>query len=112
MSFLGKCGSLSIPLEELLSNPNVLHQVGERHNEALHLTPENVAKIHEYNHLFRVEGMVQGRGAQVRFIVGPLNARTKLVEANEAAISCGSGQLTPKAVMNSAGSSNTQGTVK
>ncbi len=38
-------------------------------NKALHLTPANVAKMHEYNRSFRVEGAVQGRGAQVSLSV-------------------------------------------
>jgi hypothetical protein len=45
---------------------------GAQANKALHLTPENVAKIRDYNHLFRVERTVQGCGAQVSLAVGPL----------------------------------------
>ena len=44
-------------------------------NNALHLTPENVAKIRQYNCLFRVaEHGAVGRGAQVS-----LNVRRLLV---------------------------------
>ncbi len=41
-------------------------------NKALHLTPENVAQMHEYHHLYRVERAVLGRGAQVSLAVRPL----------------------------------------
>ncbi len=32
----------------------------------LHLTPENVAKIRDYNHSFRVGSTLEHHGAQVR----------------------------------------------
>ncbi len=40
-----------------------------RPNKALYLTPENVAKIRDYGHLYRVARVVQGCGAQVSFNV-------------------------------------------
>ncbi len=42
----------------------------ERHNKALHLTPVNVAKMHDDHRLFRVERALLGRGAQVSSSVG------------------------------------------
>ncbi len=39
--------------------------------KALHLMPGNLAISSDYNHPFRVEDVVQGRGAQVSFSVGP-----------------------------------------
>ncbi len=45
----------------------------ERHNKALHLTPVNVAKMHDDHRLFRVERALLCRGAQVSSSVRPLS---------------------------------------
>ncbi len=46
----------------------------DTHNKSLQRTLVNVAKIHEYNHLFRVERAVQGRGAPLNSAVRPVHA--------------------------------------
>jgi DNA-binding NarL/FixJ family response regulator len=49
----------------------MVSKAGDAPNKALHTTPENVAKIGNYKHLFRVASAYWPRGARVSFNVGP-----------------------------------------